>query len=167
MKHLKFLLLILVFCTAASRNDITYKCMPCGESCDKETYDHAGTCKRCDMPLVKTSDITFTSVEPNEICKYIKEHPYTVLLDVRTKEEFDGTDKLKLGTLKNAVNIPFEDLEKKLPMLDQFKHREILVYCSHSHRSPQAAYFLTQNGFEHVVNMSKGMSALKDQSCKK
>lgn len=166
MKNLCWLLLLLVLCTAASRNDVTYRCMPCGENCDRQSYDHPGKCKHCDMPLVKSSDITFTSIDADAVCNYIKEHPYTVLLDVRTKEEFEGTDKLKLGTLKNAVNIPFEDLERQLPRLDQFKHREILVYCSHSHRSPQAAYFLTRNGFQHVMNMSKGMTALKDKSCK-
>ncbi|MBK9570546.1 MAG: rhodanese-like domain-containing protein [Chitinophagaceae bacterium] len=45
----------------------------------------------------------------------------------------------------------------------------MVVYCSHSHRSPRASYMLTQNGFKHVTNMQQGMSVwkerVKDKAC--
>jgi len=49
--------------------------------------------------------------------------------------------------------------------LAPYKEKEIIVYCSHSHRSPQACYILTQNGFSNVTNMNGGMSVMKDKSC--
>lgn len=108
----------------------------------------------------------FRSIQPSEICKYISEHPNVVLLDVRTVAEFDGTADT-FGTLRNAINIPVQELEERISELKDFQDREIIVYCSHSRRSPRASYFLTQNGFRNVVNMEGGMSTMTDNSCKK
>ena len=88
------------------------------------------------------------------------------MLDVRTKEEFEGKAEPDFGSLKNAVNIPIQEFDTKLSSINSLKNKEIIVYCSHSHRSPQASYILTQNGFTNVTNMAGGMSVVKDNSCK-
>ena len=119
------------------------------------------------MDLVKKSTVNFGTIEPADICKYISEHPDVVLLDVRTKEEFEGKSNPALGTLKNAINLPIQSLAENLSTLEQYKNKEIIVYCARSHRSPRAAYLLTQNGFTKVINMAGGMSAVKDSSCLK
>jgi rhodanese-related sulfurtransferase len=53
--------------------------------------------------------------------------------------------------------------------LAKYKNKEIIVYCSHSHRSPGASYMLSQNGFKKVTNMQGGMSVwkvkVKDEVC--
>lgn len=144
----------------------TYQCMPCGQECDKTVYTKPGECAHCHMPLVKKSSVVFRSIQPSEICNYISKHPDVVLLDVRTTPEFDGkTDNY--GTLKNAINIPVQELQGRISELNDFKDKEVIVYCSHSRRSPRASYFLTQNGFTNVVNMEGGMSVMTDNSCKK
>jgi rhodanese-related sulfurtransferase/DNA-directed RNA polymerase subunit RPC12/RpoP len=145
----------------------TYLCIPCGHNCDKEAYKTAGECTHCKMPLVKKSTISFKTIEPNAICNYIAAHPNVVLLDVRTREEFEGKATPNFGTLKNAINLPIQELENKLATLSKVKEKEIVVYCSHSHRSPRAAYILTQNGFTNVSNLAGGMSVLQDSTCKK
>ena len=144
-----------------------YQCLPCGQECDLQTYKSPGKCEHCQMELVKTSTVVFKTVSPEKICDYISKHPSAVLLDVRTKEEFDGTREPNFGTLKNAINIPIGEINTRLPELQQYKNQEIIVFCSHSHRSPQVAYRLTQNGFRNVTNMNGGMSVLKDGACKK
>ena len=83
--------------------------MPCGLDCDKAVFDKAGKCSKCQMELVKSSSIIFKSIKPNSICSYIKSHPKTILLDVRTKEEFEGKADPDFGTLKNAINIPIQE----------------------------------------------------------
>ena len=170
MKSLK-LLLIVVFCFSlfsASENTIEkYKCLPCGLDCDKEVFDKAGKCSKCQMELVKSSSITFKSIKPKSICSYIKSHPKTILLDVRTKEEFEGKADPDFGTLKKAINIPIQELENRISEISRYKNQEIIVYCSHSHRSPQASYLLTQNGFKNIINMSGGMSTLENKNCNK
>ncbi len=147
--------------------DEKYKCLPCGQDCDKIEVGKSGKCAKCHMDLVKANSISFKNIEPTTICAYIKSHPKTILLDVRTKEEFEGKADPDFGTLRNSINIPINELKNRLSELNAFKNREILVFCSHSHRSPQASYLLTQNGFLQVKNMSGGMSVVTDKNCKK
>ncbi|MCW3115466.1 MAG: rhodanese [Segetibacter sp.] len=148
------------------KNGELYQCLPCGDDCDKATYSKTGECEQCHMQLVKKSSITFKSIEPSTICDYIKTHPGAILLDVRTKEEFEGKANPNFGTLKNSINIPVQELESKLSSISGLKNKEVLVYCSHSHRSPRASYLLTQNGFTNVTNMAGGMSTVTDKACK-
>src|SRR3954451_907473 len=75
-----------------------YVCLPCGNDCDNTVYSKGGKCPHCQMNLVKKSSITFKTISPAEICDYINKHPKTVLLDVRTKEEFDGKADPDFGT---------------------------------------------------------------------
>jgi rhodanese-related sulfurtransferase/DNA-directed RNA polymerase subunit RPC12/RpoP len=143
-----------------------YVCLPCGNDCDTTVYTEPGTCPSCNMPLVKRSTVNIKNIQPTEICNYIASHPGIVLLDVRTKEEYEGKATPDYGTLNNAINIPLQELKVKLPTISSLKDRQIIVYCSHSHRSPQATYLLMQNGFTKVMNMAGGMSVMKDNSCK-
>jgi len=143
-----------------------YSCTPCGQSCDKEVYSAKGICSHCHMPLVKTNTINFKTIAPSEICDYISRNPKVILLDVRTKDEFEGRVEPRLGRLKNAINLPVQELEAKIASLAAYKDKEIIVYCSRSLRSPRASYILSQNGFKKVTNMAGGMSVMRDNSCK-
>ena len=148
-------------------NKTEYACTPCGSDCDKTVYDKSGACPHCNMKLVDRKTIRFGSVKPMEICDYIRKHPDVVLLDVRTKEEFEGKADPNYGTLKNAININVEELENKMSSLAKYKNKEIIVFCSHSHRSPRASYILNQHGFNKVRNMEGGMSVMQDKTCMK
>lgn len=155
-------------CTAIAARSYaeTYICTPCGNDCDQMEYTEPGLCPYCHMPLIIKALLNFKTIAPSDVCAYISSHKEVVLLDVRTKEEFLGkTDRY--GTLKNAINIPVQELESRLPSLRGLRNKEILVYCSHSRRSPQASYILSQHGFAHVINMSGGISTMEDNSCKK
>lgn len=143
-----------------------YQCVPCGNDCDKTVHTKPGKCTSCQMELVKSGTIHFNEVPAASVCDYIKTHPGIILLDVRTKDEFDGRAEPYYGGLKNAINIPVQELEKRVGELTRYRDKEILVFCSHSHRSPRASYFLTQNGFAKVTNMLGGMSVLKSGACK-
>ena len=170
----KTLTALLIICLAAgsifilsATHKTQYVCTPCGNDCDNTVYDEPGTCPHCNMKLVDKSTIHFNNIKPEDICQYIAAHPNAILLDVRTKGEFEGKSNPDFGTLKNAINVPVQELESRISELDQYKNKEIIVYCSHSHRSPAASYLLTQHGFTNVTNMLGGMSVVKDGSCKK
>ncbi len=150
-----------------AKKAIQYQCLPCGYDCDKEMYDKPGICSSCHMKLVDKSTVSIRNIQPSEICNYIKMHPGVVLLDVRTKDEFEGKVNSDFGGLKNSINVPVQELESKLSTISQLKNKEIIVFCSHSHRSPQATYLLMQNGFKNVKNMAGGMSVMTDKSCRK
>jgi rhodanese-related sulfurtransferase len=164
------LIIVMLLCAQlllAQNASEEYVCLPCGSGCDKEVLHQSGKCQHCNMPLIKKSSVVFKEITPTEICGYVANHRNVVLLDVRTKEEFENKGLHRYGTLKNAINIPIHDLSARLSELDPYKNKEIIVYCSHSQRSPQASYLLTQNGFTKVYNMSGGLSVMKDNTCKK
>ncbi len=140
---------------------IKYSCLPCGSGCDSTVYDKPGTCSHCNMKLVDRSTIIQKDIQPDKMCSLDEKN--VVFLDVRTPAEFNGTARDKFGAIKNAINIPVQELEKRMNELEKYKEKEIIVYCSHSHRSPRASYMLTQNGFKNVTNMLGGMSVWKDQ----
>lgn len=170
MKLLPLLFILIAFIGAYSpskENSEKYVCMPCGLDCDLKEHSEPGKCQVCQMELVKKSTVTFKVIEPTAICSYTVKNPTVILLDVRSKEEFEGTIEPNFGTLKNAINIPIGEIENRIGEIKKFKDRAIIVFCSHSHRSPQVSYQLTQNGFKKVSNMSGGMSVMTDTACKK
>ena len=136
-----------------------YSCLPCGRSCDDLVSDRPGVCNECKMELVKKSSIVFKNILPKDLYGFMLQTgpENIVLLDVRTTEEFNGTAPDKFGRLKNAINIPVQQLEGRINELDAYKQKEIIVYCSHSHRSPAASYLLSQKGFTKVTNLQHGM----------
>ena len=148
-----------------------YVCIPCGSGCDTIVYNNPGTCNHCNMELVKRSTVKHTNVAPEDLCSSITKagSGNVLLLDVRTPAEFEGKAAAKYGRLNNAVNIPVQELETRMKELNAWKDKQIVVYCSHSHRSPRASYILSQNGFTKVTNMLGGMSAwktaVKDETC--
>lgn len=148
------------FTTAITNADTQYVCLPCGNACDNAVHNKPGTCSHCNMQLVNKATVQFKSIAPDALCSFIKDmgKANVLLLDVRTPEEFSGKAKDKFGRLAGAVNIPVQELEKRIAELSKYKQKEIVVYCSHSHRSPMASYLLMQKGFTKVSNMEYGMS---------
>lgn len=140
---------------------IEYACLPCGSDCDTAVYSKPGSCSHCNMQLVDKSTITHKNIQPKEMCSL--DESKVLFLDVRTPAEFNGTAEQKFGAIKNAVNIPVQELQARISELEKYKDKEIVVYCSHSHRSPRASYLLTQGGFKNVTNMQGGMSVWKEQ----
>lgn len=147
-----------------------YVCTPCGLECDHTTYDKPGSCTSCGMTLVDRSTVKFKDLSFEEVCSRLKANPKLVLLDVRSPGEFKGSsENPSFGHFKNAININVEELPNRVNEISRFKNQEVLVYCSHSHRSPRATYFLSTNGFKNVNNVKGGVSTISesDKSCLK
>lgn len=167
-----FFLLLFVFFTAslALAQKAQFVCTPCGSSCDRELHDGPGNCQSCGMTLIEKSSITFSEVTFEQLCERMKSNPKIILLDVRSAGEFNGTlpDAPTYGHFKNAININITELENRMDELTKYKDSEILVYCSHSHRSPRASYLLSTGGFRNVKNVAGGVSVLTpDLDCLK
>lgn len=69
-----------------------------------------------------------------------------IILDVRTKEEYDA------GHIAGAILIPNETIIDKQPELLPELDAEILVYCRSGNRSAQAAKKLIAIGYTNVVD---------------
>ena len=83
--------------------------------------------------------------------KLINENGNMIIIDVRAKHEFER------GAIVRAINVPIEELIKKLPELEKYKKRKILVYCGMGTKSKGAMLILRRSGFEHVYNLKEGM----------
>jgi rhodanese-related sulfurtransferase len=90
-------------------------------------------------------------VNVSEAKRMIETNPYLIILDVRDQEEYVQ------GHIKNAVLIPYRELESRLAELD--RERDILVYCAGGGRSAIASQILVDNGFRSVYNMLGGITA--------
>jgi rhodanese-related sulfurtransferase len=144
-----------------TKNGVVFACLPCGAGCDTMVYQKPGSCSHCSMELVDKSTIIHKNIQPEEMCTL--DTGNVMFLDVRTPEEFNGSAKEKFGAIRNAININVEELQARISELEKYKEREIVVYCSHSHRSPRASYMLTQAGFKNVTNMKGGMSVWNER----
>jgi NADPH-dependent 2,4-dienoyl-CoA reductase/sulfur reductase-like enzyme/rhodanese-related sulfurtransferase len=72
----------------------------------------------------------------------------SLLVDVRTPEEF------RLGTIRNAVNIPVDELRQRLTEIPGDK--AIYIFCQVGLRGYIATRILLQKGFHKVKNLSGG-----------
>ena len=98
----------------------------------------------------------FESVSPAEAQALLQKEGGTVLLDVRTPQEFAQSG------LRFA---PLGSLEANLPKLEPFKNKTIVVYCQSGMRSVAAARILQRNGFK-PVNLEGGIGAWEGEGLK-
>jgi rhodanese-related sulfurtransferase len=100
----------------------------------------------------------------NDVEDYIKNNPKSVLLDVRTEEEWgtDGKpDGEKMGLKIHFLTIQFADKTFNENFIEDFKKlniqkdTEILTMCMGGVRSQAAAELLTKENYK-CVNISDG-----------
>ena len=69
-----------------------------------------------------------------------------VLIDVRTKEEYDQ------GHIPNSINLPLSELDQILNALSQ-SNTPLFVYCQSGSRSARAAKSMKKAGYSDVTNI--------------
>lgn len=89
---------------------------------------------------------------------WLKGHPETQVLDVRSAAEFSG------GALPGAVNISLGDeaFDRKAGALD--KSKPVLVYCAGGYRSRKAVARLKELGFENIQHLHRGYISWRPES---
>ena len=105
-------------------------------------------------------------IPSSKIKEFIKENPKSILLDVRTREEWDQIGKPdgdKIGIKTYFLSSQFqgriinENFIKEFENFKIDKNCEILVMCGSGNRSQRAAELLTEKGFK-CLNVSDGFS---------
>ena len=69
-----------------------------------------------------------------------------VVVDVRTREEYDG------GHIENAVLVPNESIGSEMPEALPDKEATLLIYCRSGRRSKDAAQKLLALGYQNVFD---------------
>ena len=98
------------------------------------------------------SETVSKDISIEESKKLINEGEVTLILDVRNEDEFAE------GHLKNAIQIPVNELKENLSDIEKFKDELVLVYCRSGKRSAEAMDILKENGFKNLVHMKDGIS---------
>jgi rhodanese-related sulfurtransferase len=75
------------------------------------------------------------------------------LVDVRTQEEFAE------GHVPGAVNIPVDQLSKRISELEAHKTSDLYLICRSGGRSARARDMLLEAGFDHPINVAGGTLA--------
>ena len=99
-------------------------------------------------------------IKSSEITKFIKSNPKTVLLDVRTEDEWNTVgkpDAKELGIKSFFITISQDSsfLEKVKKNID--KKYQVLVMCAAGGRSIVATNLLADEGY-NTLNISDGFS---------
>ncbi len=80
-----------------------------------------------------------------------------VVLDVRTPEEYAA------GHVPGAINVPHEQVEARLPELQQkLAGKDVVVYCKTGRRAGIALGVLERAGFERLQHLDGDMTAWSD-----
>ena len=75
-------------------------------------------------------------------------------LDVRTIKEH------KMKSIPNTDCIPVQEIEERMDELNDYRDKNIIVYCRSGNRSGIATKILNENGF-NALNMIGGMNGWK------
>ena len=103
-------------------------------------------------------------IPSREIKDYIRNNPKSVLLDVRTKEEWDEIGKPdgdKIGLKTYFLSSQFqgrvinENFVEEFENLNIDKDCQVLIMCGSGNRSQRAAELLTKEGY-NCANVSDG-----------
>ena len=68
------------------------------------------------------------------------------IIDVRTAQEYNE------GHLKNAINIPYDEIRDKIKKYVPDKDEKIILYCRSGRRSGIAEKTLKDMGYKNVIN---------------
>ena len=93
-----------------------------------------------------------TNVSGQEAIKLIKETKGLVVLDVRSKGEY------QTGHIKDSNLMPVGEIASRITELEKFRGKPILVHCASGGRSPKAVSILLRNKFGPIYHMNHGLA---------
>lgn len=96
------------------------------------------------------------SVEADELLMDIPFDENLVVLDVRKASEFAE------GHLKDAMNLPLEDLSDPASMANIEDHHNLYVHCAGGYRSVIAVSLLKKQGIHNLRNVAGGWNSIKE-----
>lgn len=108
----------------------------------------SGCTKNSDV--VEKDDAAVTDVSIEEAKEIIKSQEGLIILDVRSKEEFDA------GHIEGAIQIPVEELKNRIDEIEEYTDAPLLVYCRSGSRSSKAVNILLDNDFTDIKHMNQG-----------
>ena len=98
----------------------------------------------CGAPTKNDQEMVYLNITAEEARKLMDSEEGCIILDVRTREEYDQ------GHIPGAILIPNIEIEAKAADLLPDKEQLILVYCRSGRRSKLAAQSLAALGYTNI-----------------
>lgn len=95
--------------------------------------------------------MSYKHITPNEVKKRLENNEKLSLIDVREPFEFE------IAQIENAKLFPMSKFNEWIGQLNP--DEEMVVICHHGIRSAQVCYYLAQQGFDKVYNLTGGIDA--------
>ena len=111
------------------------------------------------------SPVTYKLINVTEFGRFASLNKDYLLLDIRSTDEYVNNHKdswRNIGNLKNAVNIPLNELDSRMGEIEKFTQRDVVIYSFGS--SPEvfdAANRLQQRGFTSIRVIIGGLFNLR------
>ena len=102
---------------------------------------------------------SYKRISMDEAKALMEESEGYILLDVRTKEEYES------GYIPGAINIPLSDINENVVSSLPDKSQMILVYCRSGNRSRQASDKLSKLGYTNIIEIG-GINSWKGEIIK-
>lgn len=99
-------------------------------------------------------EINIREISYKELKEMIKLNNNTIILDVRSPEEF------RKSKINSAINIPVHELEKNSKKLLPNKNSLIIIYCQYGIRSRKAYEILEDNGYNNLYLLKGGIESI-------
>ncbi|MBW9170312.1 rhodanese-like domain-containing protein [Clostridium estertheticum] len=96
------------------------------------------------------------NVSGKEAVKLIRENKDLIILDVRSKDEY------QTGHINASKLMPANEIASRISELEKFRGKPILVHCASGGRSPKAVNVLLKNKFGPIYHMNHGLSDFND-----
>ncbi len=97
------------------------------------------------------------NIEPDELMMDIPFDDKLIIMDVRKPVEFAE------GHLKNALNVPLNDLNDPANMANITEENNVYVHCAGGYRSIIAASLLKRQGIHNLRNVAGGWAKIKEE----
>lgn len=97
--------------------------------------------------IQKEDKITINHVSMEEALVLMEENSDYIILDVRTKEEYNE------GHIPKSISIPNETIDKRVTQQLPNKDQMIFIYCYSGKRSKQAALKLKKLGYTNLIDL--------------
>lgn len=114
----------------------------CGTTATEEKPQTQETQETAEKAEIKE----MTGEELDKIVEDNKEKENYLIIDVRSKEEYDA------GHVKHAINMFVDEMDDNLARIEGFKDKKIVTVCNTGKKSMEAAEKLVAAGFKDVSN---------------
>lgn len=93
----------------------------------------------------------YINIDNKKLNEMMNSDKDVLLLDVREIDEFEERN------IPKAINIPLNKLLFNLDDIEEYKDKDVIVYCRSGHRSITACNLLKMEGFNKLYNLEKGI----------